>query len=209
MDTISGYVLQSGQPDATASRVPEYPLNSNPYVPPKKTVPATPKKAVKDMTSTERKNFLAMIAADPEKAENIRGVHLDIFKEIFGKTSSTAIVAEVNKSIKSGKTFPEVALEEGNDVALELLHDYFGDLCNDDSKYEKCIFKNYYCRLNLDEDSEVGYFDYDFFEGMLDDILSNERKTSGAPSWWESGIDAEDLDSWQTNPHRVCLFMKP
>ena len=166
--------------------------------------------AVGRMNQSEKKKFLAWLATDSEATEIIESAEDDfaIIKELFGTTQS-AIIAELNRNIDSGDTFVEIILTEGNDVALEWLHDFFGDQCDNDNNYEKCVFKNYYCRLNLDSDAEDEYFGFDSFESVLDEVLETERKTSGAPSWWDTNTEARDLDSWQSSPHNVCTNMKP
>ena len=77
---------------------------------------------VKDMSPSEKKHFLAWTATELEVAQIIADAEdeFEVLKEIFGKTTPTTIVAEVNKSVESGKSFVEVALAKGNDVALQL-----------------------------------------------------------------------------------------
>ena len=165
--------------------------------------------AVGRMNQSEKKKFLVWMAEDSEAAQTIEGAEDDysILKELFG-SSKTNIITELNKSIDSGDSFVEIILKEGNDVAVGWIDDFFGDQCDSNSNYEKCVFKDYYCALSLDNDAEEEYFEHDFFIDLLDEILSEERKTSGAPSWWDADTEAEDLDSWQSSPHNVCTNMK-
>lgn len=166
--------------------------------------------AINQMSSTEVSIFLVWLAEDPEAAQLIEDAEDDfnILEELFG-TSRTNILSELNKNIDSGDTFVEIALDEGNDVVLEWIHDFFGHKCENENRYERCLFKDYYCGLQLATEAEEEYFDQDFFDDLLNEILEEERKPSGAPSWWTTSTDAGDLDSWKTSPHNVCTSMKP
>ena len=166
--------------------------------------------AISRMSQTEKKKFLVWMAEDPEAAQLIENAEDDfnIMEELFG-TSKTNILNELNKNIDSGDTFVEIALAEGNDVVLEWIHDFFGHKCENDNEYERCLFKDYYCGLQLATEAEEEYFDQDFFDDLLNEILEEERKPSGAPSWWTTNTDAGDLDKWQSSPHNVCTSMKP
>ena len=170
-------------------------------------------KAVDKMSQSEKKRFLVWMAEDSEGAQIIANAEEDysILKELFGTTFAKSN-AELNKNIKSGDSFVELALEEGNEVVLEWIHDFFGDQCESHnnhghSNYELCVFISY-CYLNLSGDTEEEYFEYEFFEDLLDEILSEERKTSGAPAWWMTDTEARDLDSWKSAPHDVCSNRK-
>ena len=166
--------------------------------------------AISQMSSTEVSTFLVWLAEDSRTVLIIADGedNYNILEELFG-TSRTNIITELNRNIKSGDTFVEVALDEGNNVVLRWLYDFFGYKCESDSNYERCIFKDYYCGLSLNSDAEGEHFNYAFFVELLNEILANERKTSGAPSWWTTSTAANDLDSWQSSPHNVCTNMKP
>ena len=176
--------------------------------------------AVDDMSPSEKKDFQAWLAGDSEAMDIIADAEdeFEIFKELFG-SNTAAIIASLNKSVDSGDNFVEVALEEGNDVALEWLHDYFGEDCDKD-RYETCIFKKYYCELNLTGDFEEEYFDYEFFEDILDTVLDSERNSShSGDAWgssadttygeWPEGTEASDLDKWKSSPHNMCNEIDP
>ena len=174
--------------------------------------PTPLEKAVSRMnSSSERKDFLAWLATNDEAADIVAGAEDDfgIIKDLFG-SSPSSILSELNRTVDSGDNFVEIALDEGNEAALEWLHDFFGDDCENETYYEKCIFKRFYCGLNLSGDFEEEYFDHEFFEDMLDEILESDYANRvGSPSWWEgTGNSGEtetgDLDSWQSTPHDVC-----
>ena len=174
--------------------------------------PTPLEKAVSRMkSSSERKDFLAWLATNEEAADIVAGAEDDfgIIKDLFG-SSPSSILSELNRTVDSGDNFVEIALDEGNEAALEWLHDFFGDDCENEEKYEKCIFKRFYCGLKLSGDFEEEYFDQEFFEDMLDEILESEYGDRvGSPSWWEgtgnSGdTETGDLDSWNSSPHNVC-----
>ena len=96
----------------------------------------------------------------------------------------------------------EVALAEGNDSALEWANDYFEERCNSS---DLCVFRDWYCALDFDDDEAAeDYFDIDFFEDLLDDILDDHRPNSGAPGWWTPGLEADELESWQDGENDVC-----
>ena len=165
--------------------------------------------AVGRMSQSEKKKFLSWLATDAEATQIIEDAEDDfaIIKELFG-TTATNIITELNKNIDGGDTFVEIILAENNTNAVEWLDDFFGDQCDNNNNYERCVFETYYCELSLNSDAEDEYFGYDFFESLLDDILENERKTSGAPSWWDTDKEADTLDSWQSSPNNVCTNMK-
>lgn len=175
-------------------------------------------KAVSRMnSSSERKDFLAWLASNSEAAHIVANAEDDfgIMKDLFGSGSATSIAQEINKSVDGGDNFVEIALDEGNEEALEWLHDFYGDKCENADKYEKCIFKDYYCRLKLTGDFKEEFFDIEFFEDMLDEILDSERDVNyTATAWgtasdsnygeWPDGTEAGDLDSWNSAPHNLC-----
>jgi len=130
------------------------------------------------------KRLATWLAGNREVTEIVASADSDfeILKDLFG-SSESAIIASLNKSIDSGDSFIEIALEEGNDAALEWLHDFFGDECEGEDKYEKCVFKRYYCELSLSDGFEEDYFDYGFFEDILDAVWRSTdrrmRRTGG------------------------------
>ena len=168
------------------------------------------------MNPGEHKSFLAWLASNSEAADIIKDKEDEykILKKLLG-SSEGAVIAALNKTIDSGDTFTEVALEGGNDVVLDWLHDFFGDNCGSESEYEKCIFTRYYCKLKLTGDLEETYLEQNFFESMLDDILAESRPSWGdiipdcksdTDCWWEKdgGTETGDLDKWKSSPHNVC-----
>ena len=161
------------------------------------------------MSRVEREKFLAWLAGDPAAVEIIETKETDfeIMKELFGN-SPAVIVKDLNRGIEGGNTFTKITLRVENEPALDWLHDFFGHVCGKRSDYRRCLFEDFYCKLSLSRSSEDEYFNYEFFEDMLNDILENERKTSGAPDWWPVGADSGDMESWKTSPHRVCSFLK-
>ena len=162
---------------------------------------------VSRMNPTEKKKFLVWLAEDSEAAKLISGADDDfkIMDELFG-TTNTAIVSELKRSIDSGDTFVEIALEEENETAVEWLHEFFGNKCNS-RDYEQCIFKDYYCGIytsfSPSQHTDEKYFDYDFFIDALDEVLESHRPSS-PPHWWDEGIDSDDLnDSWTD----ICRYL--
>ena len=140
-----------------------------------------------------------------------------IMEKLFG-TSNSNIITELNREIFEYdfkvNSFVEEAVD--NEEILEWLHSFFDHQCNG---HDRCIFEDYYCNLSLDKNKELRY-DYEesylfepandrrSFSMLLDEILINERKTSGAPDWWTEDIMAIELNSWKSPPHNVCGNMK-
>ena len=173
--------------------------------------------AVGDMNTSEQKDFLAWLATDSEATDIIIDAEKEfkILKKLFGALASEIITA-LNKIVKSGDSFVEVALEEGNDVALKWLHKFFGEGCEDEGKYEKCVFKKYYCGIDLSSDLEQEYLDQEFFAEMLDEVLESEQKEGyTSDDWgsnngeWPEGTEAGELDSWKSGDHDVCGRIDP
>lgn len=173
--------------------------------------------AIGRMTQTEKNKFLVWMALDVEATDLLEAkeVNFEILKELFG-TIKGVIVNDLNSNIGGGDTFIELALETENEVALEWIHDFFGNICNRESNEQRCIFEDFYCELSLNGDAEEEYFDYEFFEDLLNEILVKERKTTGSITgcsslispdcWWQpdGDTDAGDLDRWKSSRHNVC-----
>ena len=183
------------------------------------------KKAISDMSTNGRREFLVWFAEDSEAAEIIIEVEdeSDIREALFPRfIVSPSSRSDLNQSIGGGKTFVEVALESDNEPVLEWLHSSFEETpwCKQhrgytftvDGKtrdgYAICLFDNFYCALHLDEDLEDEYFKYEFFTDLLDEVLVVGRKRGNfPPSWWTTSIEADDLDTWTSSPHDVCRYM--
>ena len=165
--------------------------------------------AIGRMSQTEKQKFLVWLALNLEATDLIEAAEVDyeIMKELFGSIKGV-IVNDLNSNIGGGDTFIEVALEAKNEVALEWIHDFFGSMCSDESNEKRCIFEDFYCGLSLNGDAEEEYFDYEFFEELLNEILVYERKSSDAPPWWTVDTDAGDLDRWKSSRHNVCGSLK-
>ena len=179
------------------------------------------KNAISDMTVNGKREFLVWFAEDSEaatiliNAEDEDDIRDALFPRFIVSPSSRS---DLNQSIGGGKTFVEVALKNGNEPVLEWLHSSFESKCDQYSGqtfqyygtrelYPICVFDNYYCALDLDTELEEEYFDYEFFTDLLDDVLVHGRKRTLAPSWWTTSIEADDLETWSSSPHNVCLHM--
>ena len=165
--------------------------------------------AVSKMSQLEKEKFLAWLAGDLKAVEIIEKEETDfeVLKELLG-SSSSLIIKDLNRGIDGGRTFIKIAVYVENEPALSWIHNFFGHVCDKRSDYRRCLFEDFYCKLSLSRSSEDEYFNYRFFEDLLNDILANERKVSGAPDWWPEGADSGDMDSWKTSPHQVCNFLK-
>ena len=163
---------------------------------------------ISPLYSSAKKGFAVWVAADSEVADIILDGEegFEILTKLLG-VNKDEIIASLNRNVSDGNNFTEVALEEGNDIALEWVHDFFGKQCdptlNEDSKqsYEECLFKQYYCALSLSAYYSEQLFDYDFFEDTLDTILEDHRPDN-APDWWTEEMEAIDLTGYVWKP--VC-----
>ena len=155
-----------------------------------------------------KKHFANWLATDSEATDIVVSAEDDseILKALFG-VNKDEFIANLNRHVSGPNNFIEVALDEGNEEALNWVHEYFENQCdpieNEDSKqsYEECAFKKYYCALSLDADFAEELFDYEFFEDTLDVVLEDHRPEN-APEWWTEDIDAWDVNNQES--HDVC-----
>ena len=172
------------------------------------------KTAISRMNQSEKKDFLLWFAEDSEAAQLIIDVEeeFDIREALFERfIVNPSSRSDLNQNIKGGKTFVELALEEGNEPVLEWLHSSFEITCERfrssprDEDYPLCVF-NIYCGWQLDIDIEDEYFGYEFFTDLLDEVLVHGRRTRTPPSWWTIHVEADDLDTWTSGTHDVCRY---
>lgn len=155
------------------------------------------------MSDTEVKRVLIWLAKDDEAVEAVqkKDKEFKVFKALFGKFNSnmnTALSAVISK----GNDFIEVAVDEENDKALDWVHEFFGEDCNDAANYNECVFKDRYCHLNLKDKAEEYYFRYEPFKELVEKVLE-EARPAGVP-WWSEGTDIDDIDTWLSDPHDIC-----
>ena len=179
------------------------------------------KDAIDDMTVNGKREFLIWFAEDSEAAtilinsEDEYDLRDALFPRFIVSPSSRS---DLNQSIGGGKTFVEVALKNGNKPVLEWLHSSFESKCDQYSSqtfsyygtrelYPICVFDNYYCALDIETELEQEYFDHEFFTDLLDEVLVHGRRRTHAPSWWTTSVKADDLETWSSSPHNVCLYM--
>ena len=156
------------------------------------------------MSATEAKKVLTWLAGndDPVEVVEKNDGEFKILKAVLKKVNADADRA-LSAPISKGDNFIEIATDEKNDMALAYVHEFFEDDCSDASDYEKCVFKDHYCDLDLNERTEESYLGYGPFDSLLEEVLENNRPTS-APEWWAENTDIENLDTWQSSPHNVC-----
>ena len=147
---------------------------------------------------------------------NSREPHFEVLEFVSDLDGSRQQRAEsLSRSLAASSTgdgFIDKLIEEDNEVGLEWIHTYFEEDCDnaDDATEKRCIFEDYYCDLRIQRSNYEDYLGYDFFTDTLDNVLKNQRKTSGAPSWWGEDTKSEDLESdgrghlWDD----VCDFLK-
>ena len=163
------------------------------------------------LNAGKKKHFATWLATESEATDIVVSAEddLEILKKLFG-VNKEEFIANLNRHVSGPDNFIEVAVEEGNDIALEWVHEYFEDQCfqavvNEDQKegYEKCIFKQYYCALSLSPYFAEEIFDYDFFENTLDAVLEDHRPEN-APAWWTEDVDAYDFVDTEFGLSDVC-----
>ena len=155
------------------------------------------------MNATEAKKVLTWLAKSDEAVEVVKkkDKEFKVFKALLGKLNSNVNTA-LGAPISKGDNFIEVAVDESNDKALDWVHSLFEEDCDDASNYNKCIFKDHYCHLDLKDDAEEYYLGHESFEGILEEVLENARPTG--VSWWSESTDIDDIDTWLSAPHDVC-----
>ena len=169
--------------------------------------------AIGRMTQTEKKRFLEWVVLGTDAAQILEDVEVEfeILKELFGSGQET-ITKDLNKKISDGENFVTLAMERENEVVLNWLHGFFEHICQRaDPAVSKCVLTDFYCDLSLDSEEEEGFFIYEFFEEVLDEVLTQDRPASlSADHWWEDNgeTDADDLDRWKTSPHNVCKCLE-
>ena len=169
-------------------------------------------------SSNEKKIILTWLAENVEVSKIFsRADHDFAFLEnVIGGSNHTETVANINLSLGSGSSgdnFIDKLIEEENQIGLKWIHDFINNECNSSdslitNEERKCVFEEYYCEFDLNNNNELDFFDYDFFTTLLDNILEYQRKATGSPSWWEDDTRSADLssDQWQNG---VCDNLKP
>ena len=149
------------------------------------------------MSATEAKRTLNWLAKNNDPVEVVKKEdgEFKILKELLKKVNTDADTA-LSAPISRGNNFIEVATDEDNDLALAYVHEFFEDDCGSASNYEECVFKNHYCDLDLNDDTEESYLGYPPFDSLLEEVLETARPTTGAPSWWTERTDIDDIDTW-------------
>ena len=162
--------------------------------------------------AAEKKIILSWLAESPDVVKIFKRADSDflLLTNVVEGNTATDTVANLNKGLGStdtGDNFIDKLLEKKNEGGLKWLHDYVKAECDSDgtitNSEKRCIFENYYCEFNLHNNNELKFFEYEFFTDLLDNILEFQRKSSGAPSWWDSDTRSVDLDpdQWQNG---VC-----
>ena len=163
--------------------------------------------AVSRMNRREKREFLFWLVENEEAIWSIAEEEdeFEILGELFGETEEE-IISNLNRAIDYGDSFVELALDEGNEEALDWIHNFFGYKCE---QYERCIFEQYYCKLSLNTYAEEAYFGYDFFKDVLDTVLEDHRPDSLEAAWWDRDGDGDTktynlYPHWKSDPYNVC-----
>ena len=165
-------------------------------------------KPIDKMNSREKRHLLIQVAADPRQIDAVWDSDPEdkfkLLKEFYGVSERT-IRVNLHQNLEAGKTFMELALEANNAKALKWLHEFLHQTCEDTKRPYKCVFKRYYCQMNLNIEMQQEYFRHSAFRDMIGNILKKEYLSRvGNPSWWKPGLPLSELDSWNSAPHNVC-----
>ena len=153
------------------------------------------------LSSTNAKKVLGWIASADDGA--VAAVFEDedddyrIFEKLLKKLD-TDIKKALGRTVMDGKSFMELAVEDGGSV-MDWVHNYFEGKCDSASSTEECVFDDWYCETDLSNEDFENLLDYKSFSSLMDEIL-DEYTTSGRPSWWKTDDDelsAEDLQGSQ------------
>ena len=167
---------------------------------------------------SEKKIVLSWLAESSGITEIFKRFDSDfvLFTNIVEGANTGETVENLNKGLganDAGDNFVDKLLEENNETGLEWLHDYITQECDTTSNEitndeKRCMFAEYYCEFDLHNNNELDFFEYDFFTKLLDNILEFQRKSTGAPSWWDEDTRSADLepDQWQNG---VCDNLNP
>ena len=152
-------------------------------------------KLIGKYNSRKARHFLTWIAQNSDAAEVLEDEDDDyevlsrLFDEIVSitdSTSATRIFPALKANVDSG-TFMDLAVEAGNEFALEWVYDYIEDQETDcsgstsDNKID-CLAK--WCSLGASMSRRDEYADelleYDFFQDYLDNVISEKINGVGA-----------------------------
>ena len=148
--------------------------------------------------SSEAKRVLTWIGEESDIAEVFQDEDDDfeLFKELLEGVNTNKKSA-LSKNIEGGDSFMEIALSNEG-PALDWIHSFFSEECDSDSDEEVCILKEWYCEVDLNDDSWDELLGYEDFEQIIDDILEEYKATTTnqQPSWWDldEELEARDLE---------------
>ena len=127
-------------------------------------------------SSREAKEVAIWIAENSDIAEVFESEDDDfkLFEAIFKEIGSTATNG-LERSLTSGDNFVEILVQDGNDEALEWVHNYFADEggegeCNGADDDELCVLSRW-CALDFDRTTEEDLLDMESFEDFLTDLI--------------------------------------
>ena len=146
------------------------------------------------LSASEAKRVLAWIGEEPDIAKVFQDEDDDyrLLKELLRNINSDLKKA-LSKNIIGSDSFMEIAIDSNED-ALNWIHSFFSEECSNDAAGEEvCIFNDWYCEVDLDEDEwDFLIGDEEGFEQVLNEILEDYTIPSGAPSWWAQAKADED-----------------
>ena len=157
------------------------------------------------LSSSEAKEVLIWIARDWNAADHFAGTEIknqllrNLILTSVGGGGDTNFMEAFGKPIVADRSFMELALINGNDIAFNWTHDFFEAACpkhfsNHVAVNPVCVLKNLYCQEGLTEDNWSDLLDYRNFEAVVDDIIVSFT-TESPPAWWaDEDMYAMDLE---------------
>ena len=161
--------------------------------------------------SAEAKAVLSWVVEAFDITPVIRSVDSDynLFEDMLRKVSSRPEEA-LSKNISGTHSFMELALDasssrvESNEEALDWVHAFFTQKCDNSSQEEVCIFKDWYCKVGLKGDIWYNLIGYETFANIMNVILK-DYTASNAPSWWDEKVEVvEDIPGDADDLRQLC-----
>ena len=155
---------------------------------------------IRKFGTSEAKRVLAWIAEEPDIVEIFQDEDddFDLLKELLKSLNSNAGAQQYQQALSKTidrESFIEIAISD-NGLALDWIHGFFSRQCDgDNSKREEiCIFQDWYCETELNDDSWDSLKGYDDFSEIIDEILDEYTVTDAdIPNWWTEETEARDL----------------
>ena len=139
-------------------------------------------KEIRGYNSREAKDFLSWLVLDEkitkifEKEDNEYAVFQKILEEAKGDGLENKLEKQLlalQENLEGRQTFLDIASNEANEVALDMVHDYMQDVqCEGDLETVSCLKK--YCAIGDAMDEPDDLLKYRYFENYIEDIIDEQ-----------------------------------